>query len=64
MQSISATFQTSHKSGGRGSKYQELVKYLFAYDIDDQVDYMTWALLPKEGEVKLKLTNPNQKREK
>ena len=64
MQSISATFQISHKPGGRGSKYQEPAKYLSAYDKDDQVDYMTLALLPKEGEVKLKLTNPNQKREK
>ena len=45
----------------KGVKYQEPAKYLSAYDKDDQVDYMTLALLPKEGEVKLKLTNPNQK---
>ena len=63
MQSISATFQISHKPGGRGSKYQEPAKYLFAYDQDDKIAYMTLALLPKEGEVKLKLTNPNQKEE-
>ena len=61
MHSISATFQISHKPGGRGSKYQEPANYLSAYNTDDQVDYMTLALLLKEGEVKLKLTNPNQK---
>ena len=64
MQSISATFQISHKPGGRGSKYQELAKYLSAYDKYDQVDYMTLALLPKEGEVKLKLTIPKSKERK
>ena len=47
-----------------GVKYQEPAKYLSAYDKDDQVDYMTLALLPKEGEVKLKLTNPKSKERK
>ena len=44
-----------------GVKYQEPTKYLFASDKDEKVAYMTLALFPKEGEVKLKLTNPNQK---
>ena len=44
-----------------GVNTKNLQKYLSAYDKDDKVSYMTLALLPKEGEVKLKLTNSNQK---